>query len=183
MFKRVSYQTTATGNQIIVYKEVQRFKQFWLWVIILVAASIFWAGFIYQVLLGGEFGNNPASDIQLTILFILMGLVFPLFFYKMKLTTIVQPGELNIRFWPFHMRPVRIPLHLIRGYEGIVYNPISDYGGWGIRWGFKGKAYNMSGNRGVLLYFYDRKPLLIGSQEPNELYEAIKLARDLKKDL
>lgn len=179
----MSRQAVSSDNQIILYKEVQRFKQFWLWVVILGAAAIFWAGFIYQVVLGGEFGNNPASNVQLIILFLLMGIGFPYFFYQMKLTTIVQPGELKVRFWPFHIKAVRIPLHLVRNYEPISYNPISDYGGWGIRWGFKGKAYNMSGNKGVLLYFYDRKPLLIGTQEPEELYDAIKLAKDLKSEL
>lgn len=170
-------------QRILIYKEQQRFKQFWLWIILLSAAGIFWAGFIYQVLLGGKFGNNPASDVQLTILFALMGIALPYFFYRMKLVIEVQPGELRVRLWPFHMQPVTIPLHLVRSFESITYNPIRDYGGWGIRWGFKGKAYNMSGNKGVLLFFYNKKPLLIGSQNPRELFEAIKLAKDLKPDL
>ena len=168
------------SDKIILFREKQRFKQFWLWAIILGAASVFWAGFIYQVMLGGQFGNRPVSDVQLTVLFVLMGIGMPWFFYQMKLTTVVGPGEVNVRLWPFHVKPVTIPLHLVRDFEKVVYSPISDYGGWGIRWGFKGKAYNMSGNEGVKLYFYNRKPLLIGSQDAVALYEAIKLAKELK---
>jgi hypothetical protein len=168
------------SKNIILYKEQQRFRQVWLWVIILGASAIFWAGFIYQVLLGGQFGNRPISDIQLVILFVLMGIGMPWFFYQMKLTTEVMPNELRIRLWPFHVRPVVIQMHLIKDYDQITYNPISDYGGWGIRWGVKGKAYNMSGNRGVKLTFYNRRPLLIGSQDAGRLYDAIKLAKELK---
>ncbi|WP_439881473.1 DUF6141 family protein [Pontibacter sp. MBLB2868] len=171
-----------TEQKIILYREQQRFKQFWLWIIILGAASLFWAGFFYQVIERGKFGDNLVSDAQLVILFALMGLGLPYFFYAMKLTTEVLPGEVRVQLWPFHLRPVSIPMHLVRDFRPISYSPIQDYGGWGIRWGHKGKAYNMSGNEGVLLLFYNRRPLLIGSQSPHKLFEAVRLAKDLKPE-
>ncbi|TPE43997.1 DUF6141 family protein [Pontibacter mangrovi] len=167
-------------EQIILYRERQRFRQLWLWVVVLGVAAIFWVGFVYQVLMGGLYGNRPVPDVQLSILFVLVGLGLPYFFYSMSLTTEVQPGQVLVRFWPFHIKPVRIPLHLVRDYERVTYNPIGDYGGWGIRWGFKGKAYNMSGNEGVKLYFYNKGPLLIGSQNAGELFQAISEAKKAK---
>jgi len=164
----------------ILFREGQRFRQVWLWVVVLSAAAIFWVGFVYQVLLGGTYGSRPASNLQLIVVFVLVGLGLPYFFYMMRLQTEVVPGELRVHFYPFHLRPVRIPLHLLRDFEQTVYNPIRDYGGWGIRWGFAGKAYNMSGNEGVKLYFYNHKPLLIGSQRARELYEAIRQAKGMK---
>jgi hypothetical protein len=56
------------------------------------------------------------------------------------------------------------------------YRPIRDYGGWGIRYGRNGKAYNVSGNRGVMLEFSHGQKLLIGSQKPGDLANAIGLA-------
>ena len=53
------------------------------------------------------------------------------------------------------------------------YDPIGEYGGWGIKYGKMGKAYNVSGNRGVQLEFADRKSILIGSQKPEQLDSAI----------
>ena len=164
--------------QQILFREKQHFRQIWLWVVVLGVAAIFWSGFVAQVLLGNSFGSKPASDVELIILFLLMGLGLPFFFYRMSLTTVVQPGELQVRFWPFHLRPVRIPLHTLRSYERITYKPIRDYGGWGIRWSIKGKAYNVSGSEGVLLHFYDKKPLLIGSQKAGELFGAIRQAKE-----
>ncbi|GAB3537400.1 hypothetical protein GCM10027443_30290 [Pontibacter brevis] len=168
------------AEQKILFRERQRFKQFWLWVVVLSVAAIFWAGFVSQVLLGGSFGSNPVSNVQLIVFFVLIGLGLPVFFYSMRLTTVVHPGELQVRFWPFHLRPKRIQLHSVRDYARVTYNPIGDYGGWGIRWSFRGKAYNMSGNEGVQLLFYNQKPLLIGSQNAAALFEAIRQAKEMK---
>jgi hypothetical protein len=170
----------ADMTQQVLFRERQRFTQFWLWVVVVCVAALFWAGFISQVLLGDSFGHNPVSDVQLSVLFALMGIGFPIFFYKMSLTTEVQPGELVVRFWPFHLRPVHVQLHTVRDYERIIYDPIREYGGWGIRWSSRGKAYNISGTEGVRLHFYNQKPVLIGSQSPGELFEAIRLAKEMR---
>jgi hypothetical protein len=57
-----------------------------------------------------------------------------------------------------------------------IYSSLRDYGGWGIRYGSKGKAYNVSGSRGVRLELSNGKRLLIGSQRPEELSEAVAAA-------
>ncbi|MDX5348361.1 MAG: hypothetical protein LPK19_14085 [Hymenobacteraceae bacterium] len=88
-----------------------------------------------------------------------------------------------MRFYPLHLKWVKIPIQQVKLAEEVTYNPIMDYGGWGIRWGFKGKAYNMSGDRGVKLHFFQHRPLLIGSQQPHQLWEAIEKAvkqRDMR---
>ncbi|GIS68544.1 MAG: hypothetical protein CM1200mP8_1020 [Chloroflexota bacterium] len=48
-----------------------------------------------------------------------------------------------------------------------------DYGGWGIRYGKNGKAYNVSGDRGVLLTFKNGSRVMIGSGEVDSLNSAI----------
>ncbi|WP_242926833.1 DUF6141 family protein [Pontibacter vulgaris] len=165
----------------VLFREQQRFKQVWLWVVILGVAAMSWAGFIYKVILGGDLGSRSASAIQLAVMAGLLGVGLPLFFYSMKLTTKVYPGLLTVQFSPFHLKAMKIPLHELRNYESVTYNPILDYGGWGIRWSFNGKAYNTSGNKGVQLYFYNKKPLLIGSQRPQQLLEAIRKAKEIKR--
>jgi hypothetical protein len=170
-------------TQEILFRERQRFTQFWLWVLVLGIAVIFWAGFVYQVLLGGALGNRPVPDIQLSIMLALLGFGLPFFFYWMSLTTEVRPGILSVRFKPFHGKPVTIALHTVRDYEQVSYDAISDYGGWGIRWGAKGKAYSTSGREGVLLHFYNKPTLLVGSQRADELFTAIGRAKELGKGI
>lgn len=170
-------------EQRILFREKQRFKQFWLWALLLGLAAVMLAGFVYQVLLGGTFGNRPVSDVPLSILVALIGFGLPFFFYWITLTTEVMPGVLQMRFRPFHLKPVRIPLHTVRDFEKVTYDPINEYGGWGIRWGAKGKAYSTSGREGVLLRFYNQQPLLVGSQRAKELFLAIEQAKVLGKGI
>jgi len=54
------------------------------------------------------------------------------------------------------------------------YKPISEYGGWGLRYGFKGKAYTVSGKTGLQLYMRAGKNILFGTSRPEELADYLK---------
>ena len=163
----------AKNKGDILFEEVQRFKQIWLWFLIGGTALVFWAGFFRQVVFSVPFGNNPINNLTLTLVTGFMGVVFPYFFYSMHLKTQVKPDGIYLRFYPFHLKAVFIPKERIATAEAVTYNPILDYGGWGIRWSFSGKAYNISGNKGVQLMYKDKKRLLIGSQKHDELGRVI----------
>ena len=57
--------------------------------------------------------------------------------------------------------------------ETITYNPLQDFGGWGIRYGRKGKAYNVRWNKEVLLTLKEGKDVSIGSNHHEVLSLAI----------
>jgi hypothetical protein len=50
------------------------------------------------------------------------------------------------------------------------YSPISGYGGWGLRLGLNGigKAYNVSGEKGLQLEFSDNRKIVIETNKPEE---------------
>ena len=54
-----------------------------------------------------------------------------------------------------------------------IYSPLSEYGGWGIRNGHNGKAYNTSGDWGLQLVFKNGARILLGTQEPDKVKIAI----------
>ena len=64
----------------------------------------------------------------------------------------------------------------LKTYEVRTYSALREYGGWGIRWGLNGKAYNVGGNRGVQLELSNGELILIGSRKPDEFAEALALA-------
>ena len=91
---------------------------------------------------------------------------------SMTLVTEVRPQALHIRFkmlWPEQV----IPYGRIVKAEPTTYRPILDYGGWGVRGIAPVKAFNVSGNRGVLLTFADGQTLMLGSQKPDQLAAAL----------
>ena len=146
----------------IIYAEQQRFRQWWLWLLILATSGI------VGVLLINR-GRNAIIDI---FEFFLVVVGLPLFFAILRLRTRVSAEEVELEFAPIWTRA--IPVDLIESAAATRYNPIRHYGGWGIRYSRRrGWAYNVSGNEGVLLTLTEGKPVLIGSRRSDELAAAI----------
>jgi hypothetical protein len=164
---------SRSGSSPPLYHEIQHFRQVWLWALVLFISLLSLYGAFQQLILGKPFGNNPAPDGIMIVLAVLFGIGLPLFMYTMNLTTEIRSDGLYYRFFPFHLSFRRIDTKEIKEFEACTYSPIRDYGGWGIRYGRKGKAYNVSGNRGVQFELSNGKHLLIGSRKPEELAETL----------
>jgi hypothetical protein len=113
-------------------------------------------------------------------LLIATGIMFlsSLLFYTLRLDTEINSNGIYIRFFPFHLSYKKYAWDEIEACFVREYNPIAEYGGWGIRLGLfgKGRAFNVSGNKGIQLVFKNNKKLLIGTSKPVEASEAIKKA-------
>ena len=158
--------------------EIQKFNQRFIWIILIgvsgSAVALFGFGMIKQLVYGQPWGDRPMSDLALaivgpSIMLFVIGMTY--LFYAMKLITEVRSQGLYIRFYPFSRRI--IPYESISSCVPRTYSPIKEFGGWGIRYGRSGRAYNVSGNQGVQLELSDGKPLLIGSQQADRLARAI----------
>ncbi|MCK4596108.1 hypothetical protein KAT73_04945 [candidate division WOR-3 bacterium] len=160
----------------VIFHEVQRFRQVWLWTIILFIAGVAWYGFIQQLILKIPFGNHPTPNIVMIITWIIAGMGLPALFCSTRLITEVRTDGLYIHYLPFHFSPRRIPFNEIKSFKARTYSPLMEYGGWGIRIGLRGQAYNVSGNQGVQFVLFNGKRILIGSQKTEELARAIDIA-------
>ena len=165
-------------NKDIVFTEVQRFRQVWLWALLLAVSlpllGLFGYGMVKQLVLDQPWGSKPMSDTALLIvgsLTVLSGLGLPLLFFAMKMATVVGRTGISLRFLPFGKE--EIAFADIAEAAARSYSAIGEYGGWGVRSGGKGKAYNVSGDRGVQLVLRNGTRLLIGSQRADELAGAI----------
>jgi hypothetical protein len=158
------------------FNESQKFDQWWFQAIIYGSILIGIGPLLYscykQILLGEVTGDNPMSNTGLILTTVLVGaLMFGVWWLSlvMKLSTRIDRTGIYIRFFPFHLKEKYYPWDEITHYEVVQYNPIKDYGGWGVRYGRKGKAFNVKGNMGLLLTLYGNKSILIGTQKENEL--------------
>ena len=153
------------------FREVQRFSQPWLWVIILVITGVTWWAVIQQLLMGKPFGTSPGPNWLVMVFLGVLGFGFPWFFIVLRLETGIGEEGVYARFFPFHLSPKVFKWDEIAAVEAVTYRPILDYGGWGIRYGRKGRAYNVKGNRGIYITFMNGKRLMIGSQVPEKMLE------------
>lgn len=162
------------------FREEQRFRQLWVWILILGGSLVPWVIAWQQLIRGRPVGDNPAPDHVMLILLVVVGIALPIMFYNMRLIVEVREDGVYLRFWPFHLREQRFAFEDIERSYACTYRPIRDYGGWGIRFGRKGKAYNVSGDRGVQLALAKGRRVLIGSQRPEALAEAIEAGRGVR---
>ena len=157
----------------LLYREVQQFRQVWIWVIVVVLTGSVWYATVEQLLLQRPFGDRPMLDMLLLIYWLIFGMGLPALFFFGQLVTEVRADGIYLRFSPFHRTFRSIAFTEVKRCEVRTYRPIREYGGWGIRYGRQGQAYNVSGDRGVQIELLHGKRLLIGSQRAEELWRAI----------
>jgi hypothetical protein len=147
---------------VTIFREEQRFRQPWL--MGLMAVSTLLAAWAVQV--SHATGWSAAAALALP------GAIW-VWLLSMTLITEVRPDGLHIRFkmlWPERI----VPYYQIVKAEAQRYRPVLDYGGWGVRGIAPVKAFNVSGDRGVLLSLTDGQYLMIGSQRPSQLAAALR---------
>ena len=154
------------------YREVQSTRPWWLVLLVLLPTVLIWLGAVQQLVLGEPWGNDPASDIVMVVLVLTIGIALPLLLLNLRLTVIVT-DRISIRFFPFMPRPRVIRSDQIKRSQSTRYDPILDYGGWGIRGWSMDRAYNIKGDSGVKIWLSDGRTILIGSQRSEELNTAI----------
>jgi hypothetical protein len=163
---------TGTGSlagaaELPVFREVQRFRMWIFWLPIAIVTFVVWWQFTEQIILGHPQGTEPIPNWAAWVLALVFGLGFPAFALLIRLIIEVTGAALVVRLFPF--RPVPLPLGEIKSAEARDYSPLREFGGWGVRTGPGGKAYNAYGNRGVQLVMVDGRRILVGSQRAEEL--------------
>ncbi len=160
-----------------IFYEEQKPRQWWIQVIIICYSLFLTYLTAQQVFFDIPFFNLGMSDWLLILLWLFFAIFIPVLYYRSKLIVKVKNNDekgIYIKYYPFHFDFIKIDPDEIEEFEIIEYDPLKDYGGWGVRYGQKGNAFNAYGNKGVNLKLKYSRDLLIGSQTPEKLNEAIK---------
>ncbi len=158
----------APERNLSYFHEEQRFRQPSLWLLLGLIAL----GVGLPVVLAPRESTSIWSAV---VGIVVVALVWVLF-AATELVVDVDKDAVTIRFlylWPAR----RVPLADIATIESVRYRPLLDYLGYGVRFGPKGLAYNVSGDRGVKIRLRDGGSFLVGSQRPDELADAIGRAK------
>lgn len=166
--------------------EKQYLKRGWMFkagmIVVIMGVILLAFGLFMQLYFGKPFGSKSLSDTQLIIFTILMLCIIipiPIMMYKSSLITKINKSGISLRYPPFQNRYLIFPFSEISSCEVRQYNPMKEYGGWGVRYNFKTKekAYNVCGNMGIQLYLKNGKKVLIGTQKPDEAKAALNKLR------
>ncbi len=149
--------------------EAQRFRQPLLLLVLALVAAPFWYLAVGHFVFGAAL-EDPGA---LAVAWLVAGVLVPALTLAARLVTEVAARGLRLRFPPFVTR--EIPFAEIRRVQARTYRPLREYGGWGVRWGGRGKmAYNVSGHHGVEVELTDGRTVMVGSRRPAELAEVLR---------
>ena len=155
----------------LLYHEEQNIKKSWL---LLLAAMPLLASLsivVYRSL------HWPNFSMAIHLVFVGASMLFFFWFLFLKLITRLNKEYLEVHFRGLPFAKCKISLNTIKQVKAVEYSPITDYGGWGLRYSVsgKGRCYTLSGNQGVLLEFHEGKNLLIGSKNAAEFEQKLGL--------
>lgn len=132
----------------------------------------FFTAIIGLLLLGGAIAliTHGSGDVSAGLLIAALSTALVvLLLRKMRLITQVRSDGICLRYPPLQNRFSFFSWDSIQRIYIRQYHPIGEYGGWGLRFGPNGRAYNVSGNIGIQLIFTDGTKLLIGTREPEKI--------------
>lgn len=152
-----------------IFKETQRFTQWWIWIILISVLGIVTFGFVT------ESSGGWSDFLGLAITFLVIAL-----FLTMELNTRIDASGFTFSFFPI-IKKRYFAISEIEKLELIEYNSLLRFGGWGIRYNLDMWAYNVRGRHGVIVHLKSKK-FLIGTRKPKEMQKAIDQFNELKNE-
>lgn len=153
----------------VLFRETQKFGQWWLWVIFLAVEALCIYSITVQLILHRPQGNHPASAGGLIFLFLFITL-FMYLFYITRLDTKIDTQGVAYRWRPFQKKYRKILWKDIENAAIIKYFFVGYGWHWSIRFG---EVHNTGGNRGLLLTFINKRKMLLGTRRPDEVIAAL----------
>jgi len=151
----------------IEFNEIQKFRQWWIWLLLSPLMIFTVIVFIYQFILKEPIGSKPLTDFWALVFIVLAIALLYLIYYLQLRTTINKDGV------SFNYRPA---LNRNYSWRDIDRVEIIDYGfvGYGFRWWPKhGWIYNVGGSIGLKVYLANGKFFTIGTQNPEKLKDVL----------
>jgi hypothetical protein len=151
------------------FKETQRIDTIW-------PLSILAITMVFNWLLYFRMGYGDLSFFYISLASV--GFLC-LFLLSLRLQTTIDKIGVHYKMFPFHFKWQTIKWEEIQQDEIRTYQPLKEYGGWGLRYGRSGKAYTISGKNGLQLYLKNGKKVLIGTHLAQELSSFIQNIKQL----
>ena len=154
--------------------ERQNFRGSWVWYIILaIDAAIIYA-VVQEAVLDHPLGKYPAPLLMIAYMLIIVALSNYML-WTAELQIRIDTEGVHYRYLPLIRRERHIAYSELEQATVRHYSPVAEYGGWGYRLGLfgKGKALNVRGSMGLQLVLKNGKKLLLGTQQPEALTQAL----------
>lgn len=138
------------------FKETQKLRIWWVWLILLGTNAMNILNIVHQK----SFEGVLLPTIILTVVTMLI--------FLMKIETRIDHEGVHYQMFPFHFSNRTILWKHIKNIYVREYQPIRNYGGWGLRGLPKNKAITLYGTNGIQIELENGNKILVGTQLPDE---------------
>ncbi|MFB6257266.1 MAG: hypothetical protein ABEH38_01115 [Flavobacteriales bacterium] len=111
-----------------LFKEKQRFRQVWLWGILLVLNAFFLYAICSRFFEVEAIGDLASDDTYIWVFFTAV-LPITLFFLTIRLDTVIQADGIHVRFFPLRLKFKAYTWEEIEKCYVRTYRPLTEYGG------------------------------------------------------
>jgi hypothetical protein len=156
------------------FTETQKFNKWWHYLIAGVPVIFVTILFLLvQVDIMATKNNQKEPLLFIGIIILTIGTF--IWFIFLKLKTIINSKGVYSQFLGIPFCKKTINWEDIKSISVLQYSPLTDYGGWGVRYSLTGNGwcYNVSGNYGIKIIQTNGKPFLIGTQQKEEAEKII----------
>ena len=122
-----------------------------------------------------DFLLDSAGVVIIAVTVGILGMLF-----LIRLTTRITAEGIYYRMTVFHKQERFHAWSDIEHLEMRKYKALREYGGYGIRVGMHGTAFNIRGSDGLQLTLKSGKKILIGTQQPDNMTAALRSLRKLR---
>jgi len=155
----------------IYFSEIQRFQSLVMWgLLVFLTAAMFYLSIRIAKL------KRLVVAIVLSLATLVL-LALDVICIISRMDTVIGANGILVVYKPFLSDSVFIPWTEVDSGYIRKYKPLREYGGWGVRNGKAGKAYNISGKDGLQLILKDGTKLLLGTHHPDQVEKAITTAK------
>jgi hypothetical protein len=161
----------------ILFSEVQALRQWHVRVVLAFPPAAVLFITCRQIIWHKPWGSPPPSNGGLIFLSVLLVAVY-FRLITVKLVTELRRGEIAVGLRGLWKRQ-HIPLDQVQSAGAVTYDPVAEFGGYGIRSSQRGKAYIARGTGAVELLLRSGNKILIGSQVPEELARKIRAQKQV----
>lgn len=134
--------------------------------------------FIY--LLAKGFKTKSRLYLFATFLGFLIAISTTVLTLNLKLYTEIKKDGVYVKLFPLQLKFKHYNWPDISKAYVRTYQPIAEYGGWGLKGSEHNAVINVSGNIGLQLVLKNEDKLLIGTNQPNDLTLALKKLEEYK---
>lgn len=116
------------------------------------------------------FSSEEKKEIGIALVFVIsiLSLVLTLIL-NIKLETRIDYSGIHFRYLPFIRKWRLIPKNSIISTGVISFNPLLDFGGWGMKTNKTTKLFNITGDQGLLIESNGSKKILLGTLKAEKL--------------